>query len=131
MEIFLHFGHRIQDLYCPPIRSLIIESFLLQWFSQLFFAANSSFVPSDSIWLNIGLLMILFKSSCSPSSKKDKNSCASCWLYPVNWKFSQNHYLGSKFANHLLYIGRSTSRKITLIHFFEQFPKFTRQMSPY
>lgn len=80
-------GQVTLDLYWPVIKSVTIDWFLLIWEIQLSKATMSSdrlLLSTDS---TIGFYSTRFKSSWSPSTKNEKNSCESCWAYPENIGF--------------------------------------------
>lgn len=72
-------GHVTIDRYWPDIRSVTIDWFLFKWAAQLYLASSTSDLLSSSTEGTYGLVYTLFKSSCRPSARKEKNYCESCW----------------------------------------------------
>jgi len=72
----------------PSNKSVIMLSSLskLYFHHLLLYVIGGSLAKSISLYF--GLCLTLFSSSCNPSKKNLRNSCASCCPYPLNWGLS-------------------------------------------
>ena len=71
------------DLYCPAIRSTIIDWFLWRWTSQNVFATCLSSPTKSGISIYY-FTLTRFKSSWRVSRSQFRNSIESYWLNPLN-----------------------------------------------
>jgi len=74
----VHFLHLVRPQSYPSNKSVIIESSRSRKYLYHISDCCKIGYPSQSIYLYLGFLRILFSSSCIPSNRNLKNSWASC-----------------------------------------------------